>query len=229
VGGAVSEAARDEPVEKRRRRRTPRRRPPRRVPAGGSGGAGRGGGHGVRAWLGELSTTVKAIGGLAGAVATIAGLVFLFVPDLMPSATPDEGSATLSKPTVELPVSFGQYLDRVEIPREGYRVEQLQEPGVLVGAQVSIKGYRGRALPLRWYVLDESTHDIVDQQSKRHTLTADRQETPVAWPFWVALPRAPGPFTVVLQIYPPSAKPGRPGVVPLAEARTDPFPGGPDQ
>ena len=90
---------------------------------------------------------------------------------------------------------------------------------------VTIKGYRGKALPLRWYILDLGTHDIVDQQSKRHLLQADRNETPAVWPFWVALPYGPGPFKIVLQIYPPNAKAGQPGVVPLAETETDPFPG----
>jgi len=181
----------------------------------------------LREWLGELSTTVKAVGGVAAAIATIVGLVFLFFPDLRPSATPDEGSATLSKPTLEQPVTFRQYLDRVEIPLEGSTAEQLARPGALAGVMVTIKGYRGQALPLSWYVLDLGTHDIVDRQSKRHLLQADRNETPAVWPLWVPLPRGPGPFKIVLQIYPPNAKPGGPGVVPLAEAETDPFPGAP--
>lgn len=33
------------------------------------------------------------------------------------------------------------------------------------------------------------------------------------------------PYKLVLQIYPPSAT-GKPGIVPLAETETDPFPGG---
>ena len=110
--------------------------------------------RGVRKWLSELSTTVKAVGGVAGAIAAIVGLVFLFFPDLRPSGTSDEGSATFSKPTVEQPVTFGQYLDRVEIPRDGYTEEILQRPGALVSVQVTIKGYRDQALPLRWYLLD---------------------------------------------------------------------------
>ena len=110
--------------------------------------------RGVRKWLSELSTTVKAVGGVAAAIAAIVGLVFLFFPDLRPDGTSDEGSATFSKPTVEQPVTFGQYLDRVEIPRDGYTEEDLQRPGALVGVQVTIKGYRDQALPLRWYLLD---------------------------------------------------------------------------
>jgi len=181
----------------------------------------------LHAWLGELSTTVKAVGGVAAAIAAIVGLVFLLVPDWRPDPTPDEGSATLSKPTLEHPVTYRQYLDRVEVPREGSTEAELARPGVFAGVMVTIKGYRNQALPLRWYVLDLGTHDIVAQQSKRHLLRADRNEAPAVWPLWIPLPRGLGPFKVVLQIYPPNAKPGRPGVVPLAEAETDPFPGAP--
>lgn len=181
----------------------------------------------LRQWLGELSTSVKAIGGIAVAIAAIAGLVFLFFPDLRPDPTPDEGSAAFSQPTVEHPVTFGQYLDRVEIPRTGSTEAQLRRPGVLVGVEVTIKGYGKQALPLSWYLLDESTHDIVARQSKRHTLTADRNDAPAAWPFWVPLPPGAGPFRVVLQIYPPHAKPGQTGVVPLDEVETESFPAAP--
>ena len=181
----------------------------------------------VRTWLGELSTTVKAVGGVAVALAAILALVFVIKPDWKPTPTPDEGSATFSKPTLEQPVSYGQYLDRVEIPRDTSTQEELARPGVLAGVMVTIKGYKDRALPLRWYVLDTGTHEIVDQQSKRYDLQADRNEAPVVWPFWVPLPRGPGPFKIVVQIYPPNAKPGRPGVLPIGDAETDPFPGAP--
>ena len=88
------------------------------------------------------------------------------LPGLRPDPTPDEGSATFSKPTFEQPVTYGQYLDRVEIPRDTSTEEELQRPGALVSVQVTIKGYRGQALPLRWYLLDGA--EIVDQQSRRH-------------------------------------------------------------
>ena len=131
----------------------------------------------------ELSTTVKAVGAVAGAIAAIVGLLFLFFPDLRPDPTPDEGSATFSEASLEQPVTYGQYLDRVEIPRDTYTEEELRRPGALVSVEVTIKGYRGMALPLRWYLLDGA--EIVEQQSRRHTLTADRNEAPAAWSFWV--------------------------------------------
>ena len=179
--------------------------------------------RGLRKWLADLSTGVKTIGGVAGAIAAVLGVLFLLVPNLRPEGTPEEGSATFEKPTLEQPVTFGQYLRRVELPQTGYTVEQLQEAGVIAAVQLTIKGYRGERLPLRWYVLDLGTHDIVDEQSKRYTFQPDRNVTPLTWPFWVAVPDSPGPFKIVFEIYPPNAKPGKPGVVPFAKAETDSF------
>jgi hypothetical protein len=179
--------------------------------------------RGIRKWLSNLSSGVKAIGGVAGAIATVLALVFLLLPNLRPEPTPDEGSATFEKPTLEQPVTFGQYLRRVELPQTGYTPEQLQQAGVIAAVQLTIKGYRDKSLPLRWYALDLGTHDIVDEQSKRYTFQPDRNVTPLTWPFWVALPKTPGPFKIVFEIYPPNAKPGKPGVVPFAKAETDSF------
>ncbi|HZG36531.1 MAG TPA: hypothetical protein VEY87_11860 [Gaiellaceae bacterium] len=177
----------------------------------------------VRAWFSQLSTAVKTLGGLAGAIAAVLGVLFLLVPSLRPEATPGEGSATFAKPTLEQPVTFGQYLDRVEVPRTGHTDEQLAQAGALAGLQLRIKGYKDERLPLRWYLVDLATNDVVSQQSKRHTFQPDRQDAPVAWPVWVALPPGDGPFKIVFEIYPPNAKPGRTGVVPLHSVETDPF------
>ena len=94
---------------------------------------------------------------------------------------------------------------------------------MIAAVQVTIKGYRGQRLPVRWYVLDEGTHDIVDEQSRRYAFEPDRNVTPLTWPFWVALPTTPGPFKIVFEIYPPNAKPGSTGVVPFAKAETESF------
>jgi hypothetical protein len=179
--------------------------------------------RGLRKWLGELSTGVKTIGAVAGAIAAVLGVLFLLLPNLRPEPTPQEGSATFEKPTLEQPVTFGQYLRRVELPQTGYTAKKLQQAGVIAAVQLTIKGYRDKSLPLRWYVLDLKTHDIVDEQSKKYTFQPDRNVTPLTWPFWVALPEAPGPFKIVFEIYPPNAKPGKPGVVPFAKAETESF------
>jgi hypothetical protein len=179
--------------------------------------------RGLRKWLGDLSTGVKTIGAVAGAIAAVLGVVFLLLPNLRPERTPEEGSATFEKPTLEQPVTFGQYLRRVELPQTGYTAKQLQQSGVIAAVQLTIKGYRGKRLPLRWYALDLGTHDIVDEQSKRYTFEPDRNVTPLTWPFWVALPESSGPFKIVFEIYPPNAKPGKSGVVPFAKAETDSF------
>lgn len=179
--------------------------------------------RGVRQWFGELSTTVKAAGGIAGAIAAVLALVFLLFPDLRPDPTPSEGSATLSQPTLEQPVTFGQYLDRIEVPRDGSTAEQLAERGALAGLQVEIKGYRGERLPLRWFLLDEGTHEIVNQQSRRHSFEPDRDEARLSWPVWVGLPAEAGTFRIVFEIYPPGAQPGRTGHAPLHSVETEPF------
>ena len=179
--------------------------------------------RGLRRWLGELSTGVKTAGALAGAVAAILGLVFLFFPDWVPDPTPGEGSAAFGEPTIEHPVTYGQYLDRVEIPRDTSTPAELSRAGAMFRAQLSISGYKDEELPLRWYVLDESTNEIVDQTSRRHLFRPDRDEVQFSQRFWVAQPPGPGPFKVVLQIYPPGAKPGD-GHVPLDEAETATFP-----
>ena len=179
--------------------------------------------RGLRKWIADLSSGVKAVGAVAGAIAAILGVVFLLVPNLRPERTPEEGSATFGKPTLEQPVTFGQYLRRVELPQTGYSAEKLQQAGVIAAVQLTIKGYKDKHLPLRWYVLDVGTHDIVDEQSKKYTFQPDRNVTPLTWPFWVALPTTPGPFRIVFEIYPPNAKPGKPGVVPFAKAETENF------
>ena len=178
--------------------------------------------RGLRQWFGELSTTVKAAGGIAGAIAAVLALVFLLFPDLRPDPTPDESSATLSQPTLEQPVTFGQYLDRVESPRDPYTPEQLAKAGAFVVLGLEIKGYNGERLPIRWFVLNTGTHEIVNQQSRKHFFEPDREVETFSWPVWAALPANPGTFKLVFEVYPPGAQPG--GSKPaLHSVETEPF------
>jgi hypothetical protein len=85
---------------------------------------------------------------------------------------------------------------------------------------------RARSAVVKRYAVDALTGEprpIVDEQSKRYLFQPDRNVTPLTWPFWVAIPDTPGPFKIVFEIYPPGAKPGKPGVVPFAKAETETF------
>ncbi|HWN22023.1 MAG TPA: hypothetical protein VNP93_08625 [Gaiellaceae bacterium] len=179
----------------------------------------------VRAWLDGLSARAKALGGLATLVSSVLAVVFLLLPNLKPEPTPGEGSATFAEPTLEQPVTFGQYLDRIELPKDVYSPEDLARPGVLAGFGLTIKGYKDRRLPLRWFVLDTVTHDLVDGQSKRHTFEPDRNTSPLTWSVWIPRPVGAGPFKAVFEIYPPGTQPGQPGSAPLDRTETETFAG----
>ncbi len=179
----------------------------------------------LRLWLEGLSARAKALGGLATLVSSVLAVVFLLVPNLKPEPTPAEGSATFAEPTLEQPVTFGQYLDRIELPRDVYTPDDLARPGALAGFGLTIKGFKGERLPLRWFVLDTVSHEIVDGQSKRHTFEPDRNVAPLTWSVWIPLPAAAGPFKAVFEIYPPGAQPGQPGLAPLDRTETETFAG----
>lgn len=178
--------------------------------------------RGLRKWLGDLSTGVKTIGAVAGAIAAVLGVVFLLLPNLRPERTPEEGSATFEKPTLEQPVTFGQYLRRIELPATGTK-EQLEQVGVIAEVQLTIKGYRGKSLPLRWYLLDLGTNDIVYESSRKYSFQADRNVATVSQPFWAPMPDTPGQFKIVFEIWPPNSKPGQPGVARLDRDETEIF------
>jgi hypothetical protein len=179
--------------------------------------------RGLRKWLGELSKGVKTIGGIAGAIAAVLGVVFLLVPSLRPEATPPEGSATFAKPTIDQPVTFRQYLRRIELPETGVTAERLQQAGVLADVKVTIKGYRGKELPLRWYVLDLGTRDIVYESSRKYFFKTDRSAATVSKAFWIPMPETRGTFKIVFEIWPPNTKRGEPGVVPFDKTESDSF------
>ena len=147
--------------------------------------------RGLRKWLGEPLDGGQDDRRRRGRDRRGAGRALPAVlPNLRPEPTPEEGSATFEKPTLEQPVTFGQYLRRVEMPQTGTRSNS-SSSGVIAAVQLTIKGYRGKSLPLRWYALDLGTHDIVDEQSKRYLFKPDRNVTPLTWPFWSRCRRLP--------------------------------------
>jgi hypothetical protein len=175
--------------------------------------------------LDDVSGWVKFFGGLLGLATAVLTTVFLLWPNLKPEPTPSEGSATFAtKPTVSAPMTFGQYLDRIDLSREGHSAEQLAKVGAFAAFKVTIKGFEGERLPLRWLLVNAGTNDVVGEDSKRTAITPDRQTTPVAWHVWAELPRDRRQrFKLVIEIYPPGAKVDTPSIAALDSTETDPF------
>jgi hypothetical protein len=172
-------------------------------------------------WWGRLNRPILALAGLAGAVASILGLVFLLWPDAQPKPTPDDASVTFERVAVET-LTRRQSLDRLGLPMTGFTEEQLAERGGFVTFDLQVTGYGGKRLPVRWLVLNRAG-DTVGSQDRRIELRPDRDNQTLTHRFWAGVPPAEGPYRVVVEIFPPGTKPGDPGRAPLRSDETKPF------
>jgi hypothetical protein len=153
----------------------------------------------------------------AAAIAVVLGGSLLLLPALRSDGTPPTRAATLSKPTLDRDVSFGQYLDRKELSRGSYRPAELGRLGVLVSFDFRIQGYRGDRLPLRWQLLDTGTGDQV-AQSRDVAIVPEADDDRGTWDVWVPVPPDAGRrFFVQVQLY------NDQGDVPIARLRTRTF------
>jgi hypothetical protein len=163
------------------------------------------------ALVGEIVGVLSGIGGILAAV-------FLLLPSLQPEPPAREKGGSLSKVTTEPRVTFGQYLLRTGQPQAGFSKAFLDRPGVFVQFNVTIIGYKGKDLPLRWELVDAATGAQV-RSSKSTFLRAEAQEDQASWHLWDALPRRRGEFYVLVQLFDDE------GRVPLDRVKTETFRG----
>jgi hypothetical protein len=143
--------------------------------------------------------------GAAGAVVTILSLVFLVRPGLQPKGAPEVKGATLTKPSIDPAVTFGQYLERVKEPRVGHTASALARRGVLIQFHVEIRGYEGKYMPLRWSVLNTRTGaSVFDADPVR--LRPEAADDSGDWPLWAPRPSRPGTYYVFIQLYDPRGR-----------------------
>jgi len=160
----------------------------------------------------------KVVGAAVSFAATLVGLIFVLWPALKPDGLPVAKGASVTDVTLDR-ASFGQYLARVAVSRSGYPQAQLKRPGVLVGVELKVKGYRDKRLPIRWQIVDERTGDQI-QQSRDLFYTPSASEDQNTWSIWVPLPRGRGRrFFVEVELLDDR------GAVPLGRARTHHFDG----
>lgn len=165
-----------------------------------------------------MGAIVAQIGTAASAVGAVLGVVFVLAPSLKPDPPPPLKRAVIGDLSVERPITYAQYLERTDLPGGDYDMSYLRRPGVFVQFEVSIDGYKGVALPLRWSLYDAVGGGQVSE-SKSTTLTAEAPSDSAEWHIWAPLPRRKGSFFLLVQLFDPNE------IVPLDRAQTQPFAG----
>jgi hypothetical protein len=166
----------------------------------------------------SVVAVVTQIGAIAGAIGAVLGVVFVLVPSLKPEPPPAAKRADIGVLKVERPVTYAQYLQRTGLPGGDYGTSYLRRQGLFVEFDVSIVGYKGERLPLRWSLYDARSGAEVSE-AKGTTLRAEATADRATWHIWAPLPRRRGPFFLLIQLFDPK------GVVPLDRAQTESFPG----
>lgn len=153
---------------------------------------------------------------VVGFVATTLGVVFVLFPALKPDDPPPTQGATLSNPSPEA-LTWGQYLDRQDLDRAPYDPKALRRRGIFVEFDYTIEGYKDKALPLRWQLIDARGGDQLGK-SRDTLITPEAPKDGGSHAIWVPLPaRRAARLFVQLQLYEPT------GEVPIGRARTARF------
>jgi hypothetical protein len=181
-------------VPRRRRRRTGRR--PSRLQA--------------------VPTVARTVVGVVGFAATVVGLVFVLWPSLKPDEPPKIKGATLTKAEVEPGMTFGQYLDRIPLSRRPYPASELRRRGAYVEFDFTVRGYKGKRLPLRWQLI-ESPSGVQLSQSQDLRVKPRVDTDSGSWNVWVPIPRRARRMYVQIQLYNDA------GTVPIGRIRTAQF------
>jgi hypothetical protein len=147
----------------------------------------------------HLNAFLKLGGAIVGLAAGAVGLLFTFVPDLRPAGDAPTRSATLSNVRLSVDVPFRQYLARIDQPTDSFTRAQLERRGALVQFRVSITGYKGRELILKWELFDAASGDQIDE-SKATAIRPTSETSEANWPFWIPLPAREGPFFAVVEL-----------------------------
>jgi len=153
---------------------------------------------------------------LVGFVAALLGVVFVLFPALKPEGPAPTKSATLSNPVREM-LSWGQYLDRKDLDRGPYDDAALRRRGIFVEFDYAIEGYKEKALPLRWQLIDARGGDQLGK-SRDTQIVPEASTDKASWDVWVPLPqRRVQRVFVQLQLY------EQRGNVPIGRLRTPAF------
>ena len=108
-------------------------------------------------WLNELEpglrTWIEIIGGALGIAVAAATFYFLLWP--RPDACVRQLVGQLGPPIVDRGVTYGEYLKRIGEPPGNADPKTLKRVGNILDFRITVVGYRGKRLPVRWSTLTE--------------------------------------------------------------------------
>jgi hypothetical protein len=166
-------------------------------------------------WRKRAWTFIRSGWGAIPILATLIGVGFTLRHEF--DSQPASRAAALSNLTLDRNVDFGQYLDRIKSPRTPYTSAQLGRKGVYLEFDISVTGYHGKSLPLRWILLDQDTNNLIDQGEALRIRPRAEQDSGT-WFSWVPVPPGGHSYVVRLSLYDDQVPPR-----PLARLDSDSF------
>jgi hypothetical protein len=156
----------------------------------------------------------KAITALAAFVGSLLAIIFLLWPSLKPEAPSPTRHVSLSGLELERSVTFGAYLERVHHSPGGLEDAVLNERGALASFDFVIEGYKDRALPVTWQLIDARDGTVLNE-NRDIRLESEVTKDSGTWRFWVPLPkRERRSVFILVQLFEPR------GVIALKTLRT---------
>jgi hypothetical protein len=152
----------------------------------------------------RFSRLFKQIAGGIGFVSSVAGLVFLFLPQLQPkdspaTPAPAQQFGRLSGIVLDADTTQRQYLDRSDQTKDGKTPEQLTLKGAFVQFRAELVGYKGKTIPLQREVVDARTGDELGQV-RAWTITPPVDRTSGPLYDWVPLRPGKGSYVLVIKL-----------------------------
>jgi hypothetical protein len=153
----------------------------------------------------------KWVGSIAGAAATVAGLVtglIVFVRGCSSAGCASAEGAELSKLTVDQSITRGNYLRLHGQPPRNASPKRLREVGKQISFHVTTEGFRQKPLPVRWRVLTAGGNLVSApalQGQLAFTLTPEKCADKGSRELWAGpTPRGNGSYVVEIQVLDPS-------------------------
>jgi hypothetical protein len=159
---------------------------------------------------------LKAIAAVIGVVATLLGVIFTVLPSLKPEEPAAVKGAKLDALSADEIITRRQYFQRAQLPITGLTANELKTRGVFVTFRLTIEGFKGKKLPLRWELINATTGDEVGQAASTIFKPLASRDS-ASWQEWIPLPVNARKYVIFVRLYDPS------GTVPLAAERSEPI------